>query len=393
MAELKSRPQLSDDTASKLLANVFDACGREHNTIPLDKLESYSVYRRERYSLQKTLVVITLLIFAALPLCFVMPKFTVVETTQPTDAAHVYEIRVKGSVPVSTVAASIGDHPFQVYETGEGTYAVEPNINGKMKVKVTLINKQYAVREVDVTEVDLDKPILISQKRENGKLYLYLADGEDGSGINWDGIYAENIDGKIYKPVEIDRYEGYVAFSFPKESVNIYVPDNKGNTLQLLLTTQNDAGFKPTPTPGPTTTPRPTVTPRPTATPRPAATPRPTTKPVRVTPTPAPQEKKETLIDNATAGEKNALRSAMNHLEAAHYSYRRLYEQLEKEGYSSSEVTFALNNCGADWNVQAAGAASDYLYLESYSKKELIEKLEEDGFPKEQAEYGANHAH
>ena len=63
-------------------------------------------------------------------------------------------------------------------------------------------------------------------------------------------------------------------------------------------------------------------------------------------------------------------------------------EQLEYEGFSNESSTFAVDNCGADWNEQAAKKAKSYLDFSSFSRDGLIEQLEYEGFTAEQAEYG-----
>lgn len=90
-----------------------------------------------------------------------------------------------------------------------------------------------------------------------------------------------------------------------------------------------------------------------------------------------------------TMGEKNALSSANSYLSITNFSYKGLCEQLEYEGYSTSESTYAADNCGADWFDQAAGSAKSYLALMAFSKQGLVEQLEYEGYTKEQAEYGA----
>ena len=236
---LKERPELNEDTATKLLANVFDACGCEPSSIPLKKLESYSEYRREKYSLQKLLIVIILVIFLLIPICFISPDFTITEVADRQAGRRIYDVNIHSFLPVNLVAASIEDHAFPVFETGDGTFTVEPTVNGKMKVKVVLANRQYAVKEIEVAEIDYDKPVLLRQSLQDGKLYLYVSDGAEGSGINWEDVHYETNSGSIVKPVEIDDLEEFAAFTFPTESVNFYFPDNNGNTLQLLFTPQS----------------------------------------------------------------------------------------------------------------------------------------------------------
>lgn len=89
-----------------------------------------------------------------------------------------------------------------------------------------------------------------------------------------------------------------------------------------------------------------------------------------------------------TLGQKNALASAKSYLKHSSFSYKGLVEQLEFEGYSNSDATYAVNNCGANWNEQAAKSAQSYMLHSSFSREGLIEQLEFEGFTHEQALYG-----
>ena len=92
--------------------------------------------------------------------------------------------------------------------------------------------------------------------------------------------------------------------------------------------------------------------------------------------------------DGPTIGESNALRSAQSYLDFMPFSYSGLISQLEFEGYTTEEATYAADNCGADWNEQAALKAQSYLDFMSFSREGLIEQLVFEGFTYEQAEYG-----
>ena len=71
------------------------------------------------------------------------------------------------------------------------------------------------------------------------------------------------------------------------------------------------------------------------------------------------------------------------------FSYKKLINQLEFDGYSSEDATYAADNCEADWDEQAVKAAKNYLKIMAFSEKRLIEQLEFDGFTNEQAVYAA----
>jgi len=96
----------------------------------------------------------------------------------------------------------------------------------------------------------------------------------------------------------------------------------------------------------------------------------------------------EGKTDKVTLGEKNALRNALDYLDYAPFSYSGLVEQLEFEGYTHKEAVYGVDNCGADWNEQAALMAKSYLDYSSFSRDGLLEQLEFEGFTRQQAEYG-----
>lgn len=101
-------------------------------------------------------------------------------------------------------------------------------------------------------------------------------------------------------------------------------------------------------------------------------------------------EETQAVTAGATTGEKNALRSANNYLQIMAFSYNGLIEQLEFDGYTNEEATYAANNCGADWNEQALREAQNYLKTMAFSYEGLIDQLEFEKYTNEQATYGAD---
>ncbi|WFR74279.1 Ltp family lipoprotein [Prescottella defluvii] len=91
-----------------------------------------------------------------------------------------------------------------------------------------------------------------------------------------------------------------------------------------------------------------------------------------------------------SSSQRNAVRSAQTYLDMSGFSRSGLIEQLEFEGFSTGDATYAVDSLNADWNKQAARSAKTYLEMTSFSKSGLIEQLEFEGFTSAQAEYGAN---
>ena len=97
----------------------------------------------------------------------------------------------------------------------------------------------------------------------------------------------------------------------------------------------------------------------------------------------------ETEGSKETIGQKNALRKAKSYLNLGGFSKEGLIEQLEFEQFSHEDAVYGAENCGADWNEQAAIKAESYIDIMAFSRDQLIDQLEFDGFTHEQAVHGA----
>lgn len=229
-------PTLDPQIANEILNNIFEECGREPNTIPIEVLTSYRNYRRERYSLQKNALIVILLLFFMLPLLFVMPAFSLSLSADSEPGRPVYHIHVDTFIPISRVTAVIDGYNVSVYETGDCTYSIEPVRNGTMTVTVTLANKQYLVKDIEIDSVDREAPQLVSNRQKKRHVYLYLDDKD--SGIDYDGIYAIQEDGTRMEPVSYNQKTGCVDFAYPDTMMNVYIPDMAGNRLQLIISVE-----------------------------------------------------------------------------------------------------------------------------------------------------------
>lgn len=94
-----------------------------------------------------------------------------------------------------------------------------------------------------------------------------------------------------------------------------------------------------------------------------------------------------------TRGESNALRTAHNYLKYTAFSKKGLIDQLEYEGYSTSEAKYAVEKIDMDWKIQAGIKAVQYLKYMPMSKSQLEDQLVFDGFTYSEASYGARIAY
>lgn len=229
-------PQLDIEIAGKILEQAFVANDTEPNTTPLDVLTAYSNYRKERFTLQRSVLAVIMTLFLLLPLLFIAPVFTLDLQPQSRPTNPVYSLTVDTFMLVERITATIDGHSIPVYEVDSHVYSIEPTRNGQMEVTVTLINHQTQTQYIDVSTVDLSAPSIVSNSTEDGMVHLYLSD--PGSGVNYEAIRATDPDGNEVLPLSYDEETGCVTFAYPEQSLNVYIPDHADNALHLVLTVQ-----------------------------------------------------------------------------------------------------------------------------------------------------------
>ena len=223
-------------TNENLLKEILEENHRKLYTIPLEALASYAVYRKERFSLQRGILITALVIFLLLPLFFLLPSFQVDIEEKGERGLPVYRVHVNSLLPIGSITAKMKSHFLPVYEADRKDYAIEPIRNGDMIIKVELINKQNVEGIYSVDEVDRQCPQLVNSETTKESVILYITD--EGIGIDYDEIYALSASGETVYPLSMDTDTGAVTFSYPQENWDVYIPDYIGNILHLSLTFQ-----------------------------------------------------------------------------------------------------------------------------------------------------------
>jgi len=94
---------------------------------------------------------------------------------------------------------------------------------------------------------------------------------------------------------------------------------------------------------------------------------------------------------NSTSfSQEQALKKAQSYLKISGFSRQGLIEQLEFEGFTNSDATYAANNCKANWNEQAERCAKNYITIMNMSASELKDQLLFEGFTSTEASYGVS---
>ena len=225
---------LSARRAADLLEAVFDAQSREPNTVPVEVLSSYTIYRRERFSLQRGVLTAALALFLLLPVLFVLPACELSVGEAGLRKLPVVSIRVRSLLPVRRVTAKLAQHALPVYEAGAKAFTVEPTRNGALTVTVELLNRQKCEVQTEMTTVDSEGPRLTGSEIGEDTVLLWVEDA--GIGVNFRDIMCYGTSGETIRPLEIREETGEVIFAYPEEDWDVYIPDHIGNMLHLSLT-------------------------------------------------------------------------------------------------------------------------------------------------------------
>ena len=219
--------------AAAVLEQIFEQCGVEPNSVPMEALSAYTVYRSERFHLQKGILVAMLTLFFLLPFLFVRARFTVDMQEDGVRKLPVYTVHVENVLPVHSVKARQKNRMLPVYEADAKTFTIEPTRNGTLQISVALFNRQETTTILDVEGVDRKGPAFTGSDVIGDLVYLYVED--EGIGVDYDGVYAANAAGTRVLPIETNPDTGTIVFPYPDEGWDVYIPDHIGNTLHLAL--------------------------------------------------------------------------------------------------------------------------------------------------------------
>lgn len=225
---------LDDDTAEQMLYNILDTLGMEQNTVPLQNLDIYMGYRKQRSRLMILVVGIMAAIIILLPLLLIRPNMTMEKTSNADEAGRpVYTVHVSSILEIYSVTAEIDGDQMPVYQEGASVYTVRPTRNGSMKITVTGENRRRVSTSVLVDTKDTKPPELVRRKTDGrDAVTLFLT---DKSGIDYDRISGSDEKGRMIEPVSWEESTGAVTFAYPSEKIEVSIPDRTGNVLRLIL--------------------------------------------------------------------------------------------------------------------------------------------------------------
>lgn len=223
--------ELDPKAANALLNSVFEECGMEPSSIPVETLASWSNYNRPKFRYAKRIIYIALLILILLPLLFVKPNIVAerVDVDSPVNAT--YDISVKTLLPVKALSATLDGIPISVEQTGTKEFKATVTKNGTLEFTAITINGQLSRAQYKVEHIDMDSPVYVGSFCEDGMVHIIVQD-------TFSGIDIDNIKG--LQPVSYSEETGDMTFVIPKEPTSVTVCDRAGNELNILISPVSD---------------------------------------------------------------------------------------------------------------------------------------------------------
>ena len=228
-------PQLDKEVSER----IFSRIAEELEISPQEKK------RRRNYRMEATVRYVVPRILALLVLMAVlvalMAAMSIPASVKDLEREHIRtgSERVSFSVSrpfaVSQIEAKINGRSLYVGPQEGGFYVDVPE-NGTLELSIKSVMGFVWTESLTIDDIDKEPPHISGYEEEDGVIRIYLTDGEDGSGIDWEGITASMSDnGQPYPVGGYDQEEEYVFFSMPDSAISIRIPDEQGNMLAATL--------------------------------------------------------------------------------------------------------------------------------------------------------------
>lgn len=226
---------LDEKVASQMLNNIFNACSVTPNAIPFHDLKSWGNYKRTDFRICKIVSAVILTLFLLVPFFFIPNTMKMTDLPQLDGSQVRLDFVVDSLLPVFRVKAKLNGQDLPVIPVKYNHYTTDVTENGNLDVTITLINGRSTVYDLKVVSVaeDTQNPQILSSELTGDELTVFVAD--EGSGVNYAGVYAVNEQGERVPPISCDEAAGAIVFPYLHDNTNLFIPDNRGNTLQAVV--------------------------------------------------------------------------------------------------------------------------------------------------------------
>lgn len=223
----------SEGSADEVLQDLMPKLGMEAT----DPKENYKKQARRKYILPKILIVclVLALILSAVAVLRLSVRFHDLDVAEePTKASVTF--RLDRLALLESVTAMLGSSPVDVNLVSPGNYQLDATRNGELVITARTFMDRPSSITVTIDCIDEEPPHIDHDELIDGDVYIYITDGEDGSGIDWETLQSTVASsGAHFELKEINEDESYISFPLPDESVRVYVEDLNGNPLSMRL--------------------------------------------------------------------------------------------------------------------------------------------------------------
>lgn len=227
--------ELDDKTADQMLDNIFRACDKTPGVMPIESLKIREKNRNTNFAFCKVISVVLLIVLLLTPFMFIPSSLKM--TTVPNGVEMVtLKFSVNSLLPVMNIKAQIDGNTLDVIPVKYNDYTAKVEQNGKLNVDVTLINGRSSSFNMIISTLIIDKetPIITDSNLDGDELTVFVSDKD--AGVSFEQAYAVDEEGRKVYPLSFNREAGYIVFKYRRNNLNLFIPDQRGNTLHAVVT-------------------------------------------------------------------------------------------------------------------------------------------------------------
>lgn len=232
----KTRDEFSSQHADRILNQIITDSKESRALLGAGTGKSIRRYWKSLFPTAVAVVSMLVVIMYLLPGTVTPAPISEVEAEPQQDASSVtVNFQINSLVPLKDVSAQLNHQPVPVKQESYQGYSVKVEENGYLLLEVETITGKKSTQDMIIDSLDCEAPTVVSHEMKDGKIILYLSDGE-GSGIDYEAInaYDPNTSAKVL-PDSFSETDGYVAFAYPETAVYIEIPDKAGNQVTFVL--------------------------------------------------------------------------------------------------------------------------------------------------------------
>ncbi len=158
-----------------------------------------------------------------------LPKVNITISEPINDKSVEIYIKKTSIFPSKEISALFENEELSLEKVDHNTYRALVEKNGNLEVRISNINGMSKTFYEYVAAIDDTPPTIDGSVGEDDLVYVSFLD--EGSGIDFDSIFAIDFNGNRQKALSLDEENYSATFAYDNLSLEVHVSDKAGNEV------------------------------------------------------------------------------------------------------------------------------------------------------------------